>query len=101
MKITDFKDDVVYVTGAAGQIGSLLSKDLLSLGAKVIMIDNSKERLESFLSDSDLDERNYLACEVDISNLLEVKESIKKVFNYVNQKDFFLNDSRPNLLNIL
>ena len=93
MKISDFKDDVVYVTGAAGQIGRHLSKDLLNLGAKVIMIDNSKKRLESFLSDSNLDERNYLACEVDISNLLEVKESIKKGFKKFGKINMQVNNA--------
>ena len=36
----------LIITGAAGRIGSAVSKEALSLGASVLMVDNTNERLQ-------------------------------------------------------
>ena len=74
----EFKNEIIYITGAAGQIGSLLTRKFLECGANVILVDNCIENLEEFKKSLKYPESRFLISQIDIANQNEVKDSIQK-----------------------
>jgi len=97
------------ITGCAGFIGTNLTKKLLSLGNKVIGVDNfyssKKERIKLFAG-----KKNFSFIEHDIRKPLKIKEKIDEIFNLacptsppIYQKDpiFTLETSVLGIINML
>ena len=74
----EFKNEIIYITGAAGQIGSLLTRKFLEYGANVILVDNCIKNLEDYKKSLEYPESRFLISQIDIANQNEVKDSIQK-----------------------
>ena len=74
----EFKNEIVYITGAAGQLGSLLSRKFLEYGANVILVDNHIKNLEDFKKSLKYPDSRFQISQIDISNQKAVKDSIQQ-----------------------
>ena len=89
----DMSGEVVLITGAAGNIGQVITKSLLGLGAIVVMVDINKNRLKEFKDSNEefIDKIYFLECD------LEREESVDFIFNYVKdnlgQLDVLINNA--------
>jgi len=89
----DMSGEVVLITGAAGNIGQVITKSLLELGAIVVMVDINKNRLKEFKDSNEefIDKIYFLECD------LEREESVDFIFNYVKdnlgQLDVLINNA--------
>lgn len=78
---------VVFITGAAGQLGQVLIKELLMSNAKVVAVDNSEEKLEELVSKNNFDESNITIIKADVKNIIEVQNAFEKgikLYGYIN-----------------
>lgn len=73
-------DEVVVVTGGAGQLGSALCERFDDLGNTVVMADIDVEGCEAQISDRSLE--NTHAVELDVSD----PESVRTVFDHVREE---------------
>ena len=80
--IYNLKDENVLITGAAGQLGSMLVDAFLKCGANVAALDVSKTVLEKKAASMKWDSKRVLLLEADI----RIKDEIKSAFNSVVQK---------------
>ena len=62
----DLKDKVAIITGAAGGIGTELSREFLSAGAKVVLASRNLESLSAL--QKELNNENTLIVETDITD---------------------------------
>ena len=75
IKNTSLKNKNVLITGGAGFIGSELTKQALSLGANVSVVDNLVNGKKSNLN---LDDKNLMFYEEDIRNQQVMQNLISK-----------------------
>lgn len=80
--IYNLKDENVLITGAAGQLGSMLVDAILKCGARVAALDVSKKVLEQKAASMQWDSKSVLLLEADIRR----KEDIKSAFNSAVQE---------------
>jgi len=83
----DFEDQLIVVTGAAGNLGSAVVQKFLERGGKVIGLDHGKERLESRFKSAFEEGKFILFEEIDVTNrerMLVLSQEIKKTKGYVD-----------------
>ena len=68
------KDKVAIITGGAGGIGMATAKLFLNEGAKVVLVDQSKEVLER--ASTELDHENLSYCIADVSKARDVEKFV-------------------------
>ena len=68
------KDKVAIITGGAGGIGMATAKLFLNEGAKVVLVDQSKEVLER--ASTELDHENLSYCIADVSKAKDVEKFV-------------------------
>ncbi|MGH8101407.1 MAG: NAD-dependent epimerase/dehydratase family protein, partial [Chthoniobacterales bacterium] len=95
------RNRMVLVTGAAGFIGSHLTDHLLQLGNKVVGIDNFSRGTRANLADSLLDP-NFQFFERDLSNLDSLREmlsafEVDTVWHLVANSDIGAGVADPNV----
>ena len=82
-----FNDQPILITGAAGFIGSFLSRKLIKENQFVIGVDNlndyydinlKKNRLEELVYSQPLAKNNFKFCEISIANQLDLISVFKK-----------------------
>ena len=88
-----FKNKKILVVGASGLIGVKLVKSLLDNDACVVAADLSLDHLHTSLESAGivLDDGNCLLRKIDITN----KESVKAIFNEIEDLDGAVNCSYP------
>ena len=75
-KFNKFTGKIVLVTGAAGAIGSQISKDFKKNGAEVILLDISEERLLKTAKNFG-EEVKFYKC--DLTNKSDIEDTFKKI----------------------
>ena len=78
MKKIDFKDKVVWITGASSGIGASLALQLNSLGAKVIASARRAEKLME-LKNKCPNPHNIITLPLDITNSISIENAMAKV----------------------
>jgi len=89
----EFKDKVVIITGAAGGIGAGTVKAFVEQGAKVVLVDISKENLEKTAADLKLQEGRFLLIPTDVSKEDDVINYVRKTKEVFGRIDVFFNNA--------
>lgn len=89
-----FQDKVVIVTGAASGIGLVTSELFLKLGARVVMADLSREKLEyAKLSLKSYSAENILPSVCDVSEEEDVKKTVRDAVQKFGKLDVVVNNA--------
>ena len=87
----DLKDKVTVITGAAGGIGTFLSREFLSAGAKVVLASRDLDKLNALATE--LNSKNTLVVEMDIIDPASVEAMVKKVTEHFGRIDTLINNA--------
>ncbi len=86
-----FSGKVAFVSGAASGIGAATARRLAELGAKLILADRDKIRLDTFAKS--LGSEDVLAVEVDVTAIASVEEAIKRGVDNFGGLDLAVNSA--------
>ncbi|MBM7656442.1 SDR family NAD(P)-dependent oxidoreductase [Neobacillus cucumis] len=89
-----FSDKVVLITGAAGGIGIAAAKAFAKEGAKLALVDLSKEALEK--AAGSIEAKEILLLSADVSKEEEVKRYVEETKNAYGKIDVFINNAGIN-----
>lgn len=81
------KDKVAIITGGGGGIGLATAKLFLDEGAKVVIVDISKEILEK--ASNELDHENLSYCIADVSKANDTKKFVERTLEVYGKIDVF------------
>lgn len=81
------KNKVAIITGGAGGIGKTTAKLFLEEGAKVVIVDISKEDLEK--ASYELDHVNLSYCVADVSKAADIQKFVEHTLEVHDQIDVF------------
>lgn len=89
-----FEDKVVLITGAAGGIGLAVAKVFAEEGAKLSLVDISKEALEE--KTKDINTKDKLLVAADVSDEEQVKNYVDETKKALGTIDVFINNAGIN-----
>jgi NAD(P)-dependent dehydrogenase (short-subunit alcohol dehydrogenase family) len=87
----DFTDQVVVVTGAAGNLGSAVARAFHAAGAKLTLIDRAPDRLPGLFPDLAGSPDHYLATSVDLGDVGAVDAMVKEALTRFGRIDVLAN----------
>ena len=88
--MVDFKQKVVLITGAVGNLGSAVARAFLAAGANLALSDRSMERTAKTFDDLSKDEHLFTS-DTDITNEGSVAAMIKQVLDRFGRIDCLVN----------
>jgi NAD(P)-dependent dehydrogenase (short-subunit alcohol dehydrogenase family) len=83
----DHKDKVIVITGASGQLGSLLASQYIELGAKVVGLDSVAPSISASQSIS------FDFVQLDIRNMKSVDETFSSLIDNYGGVDILINNA--------
>ena len=89
----NFKDKVVLITGASSGIGRESAIEFAKLGANIILISRTKEKLEQVAHELKKFNVTTLTCQCDVSDKQQVKEMSKTVLEKFDSVDILVNNA--------
>ena len=89
----DFKNKTILITGASSGIGKVTAIEFAKLGANVILVARSKEKLEQVENQLKKFNVKTLTCSCDVSNKENVKEMSKIVLEKFSSIDILVNNA--------
>ena len=89
----DFKDKIVLITGASSGIGRESAKEFAKLGANIILVSRTKEKLDQVANELRKFNVITLTCQCDVSNKDQVKEMSKMVLDKFDSVDILVNNA--------
>ena len=87
----DFKDRVVVISGAAGNLGRVVSQAFAALGAHMSLLDRKPGRLEELYGQLAGDPSHLLIGTVDMTNADSVESSFQQVIDKLGRVDVLIN----------
>ena len=87
----DFRDQVVIVTGAAGNLGSVTARAFREAGARLVLIDHRLARLEEQFGDLQDDDSGPILADVDLTDSGAVESMIFEVVQQLGDIDVLVN----------
>jgi NAD(P)-dependent dehydrogenase (short-subunit alcohol dehydrogenase family) len=87
----DFTDDVVIVTGAAGNLGQAVARAFHRAQAKLVLVDRSPDRLQQIYPEWVDSPDSYLATGVDLVDSDAVERMVKTALERFGQIDVLAN----------
>jgi len=84
------KNRTIVITGATGGLGAVVTRDLASRGAYLVLLDRDSERLASLTSDLLLPEERFLARSVDLLNPDETRRAAEAASTRLGHIDALL-----------
>jgi len=89
----NFKDKVVWITGASSGIGESLAKLFSVEGAKLVLSSRRREALEKVQKDIGLDAKNCLIVPLDLEeNSMGYEKEVQQVLNHFGRLDILINN---------
>lgn len=89
----DFKNKVVLITGASSGIGRESAIEFAKLGANIILVSRTKEKLEQVADELKKFNVTILVCQCDVSKKDQVKEMSKTVLEKFDSVDILVNNA--------
>ncbi|MCE2614481.1 MAG: SDR family oxidoreductase [Nitrosopumilus sp. (ex Thoosa mismalolli)] len=89
----DFKNKTILITGASSGIGKVTAIEFAKLGANVILVARSKEKLEQVENQLKKFNVKTLTCSCDVSNKENVEEMSKIVLEKFSSIDILVNNA--------
>ena len=89
----DFKNKVVLITGASSGIGRESAIEFAKLGASIILVSRTKEKLEQVADELKKFNVTILVCQCDVSKKDQVKEMSKTVLEKFDSVDILVNNA--------
>ncbi|MDF2421786.1 MAG: SDR family NAD(P)-dependent oxidoreductase [Nitrosopumilus sp.] len=89
----DFKNKVVLITGASSGIGRESATAFAKLGADIILVSRTKEKLEQVADELKKFNVTTLVCQCDVSKKDQVKEMSRIVLEKFNSVDILVNNA--------
>ena len=89
----NLKDESVLITGAAGQIGSMVVDSLLNVGAKVAAVDRSLNSLEEKANSMNWDSKLVILIEADVCNRDRVSSAFDTAKSKFGSIDHLINNA--------
>lgn len=86
----DFSDQVVIVTGAAGGLGQVTARAFHAAGAKLVLVDNRRDRLSQLFADI-IDRVDCLVPAIDITDPNGVEKMTVDAIAHFGRIDILLN----------
>lgn len=90
---TQFQDQVAIVTGAAGGIGSAVTRRILRDGARVVLVDIDRLQLEAQIEQIGPDAARVLAAPADVTQEADVAEYVRRTAEHFGRVDLFFNNA--------
>lgn len=87
--MVNLKNKKILITGASKGLGLVCAKALAAEGAKLVLLARSKEKLEE-LRGSFSNPENHLSIATDITDLNQLRESVKTAKEFLNEIDVIL-----------
>ena len=89
----DFKDKVVLITGASSGIGRDSAIEFARLGANVVLVSRTRERLEQVADELQGFGVTVLVCQCDVSDKAQVREMARSVLEKFGSIDILVNNA--------
>lgn len=86
----EFQGKIIVITGAAGGIGHAAAKQLLGLGATVVMVDNNRPGLEKAAREIDPEGKRTLLRQLDITSSSACNELYAEIASRCGCIDHFI-----------
>jgi NAD(P)-dependent dehydrogenase (short-subunit alcohol dehydrogenase family) len=86
-----FQDKVVVVTGAAGALGSAVSKAFQDADARVVYVDQAGEQMKRIISEAARDQEHQLAVIADLISVEGAERMAAKVIERFGKLDVLVN----------
>jgi len=87
----DFSEDVIVVTGAAGNLGSAVVKRFLRQGGKVCALDHRRGRLEGLFADSTGEGQLHIYEGVDVTDRKALENLAGRISSEVGEVSVLVN----------
>ena len=85
------KDRVAIITGASGGLGSVVARQFAERGARLALLDRSRERLERLAADLGLTDDRYLLSTSDLTDPAAARAAAKDVVGKFGRAEILLN----------
>ncbi len=89
----NFKDKLVLITGASSGIGRESAKEFAKLGANIVLVSRTKEKLDQVANELRKFNVITLTCQCDVSNKDQVKKMSKMVLDKFDSVDILVNNA--------
>lgn len=89
--MSSFQDQIVCVTGAAGNLGQAVARAFQTAGAHLVLVDHKPDRLSALYPDLDGSPEHVLATSVDLGNELAVATLTKETVERFGRIDVLVN----------
>jgi len=87
----DFNNQVIMISGAAGNIGQVVARSFQDAGGKLALVDRGKDRLESTFPDLISAENHLLVNCADVMDEDAVADSLGESLGYFGRIDVLVN----------
>ena len=86
--VLDLEGKIAFISGAAQGIGLISARKFISEGAKVIAVDQQKDKLDLLSSEG---KESIFSIQADLGNEEEIENSVKSGCEYFGGLDILLN----------
>jgi NAD(P)-dependent dehydrogenase (short-subunit alcohol dehydrogenase family) len=87
----DFTNRVVVITGAAGNLGVITARAFQAVGASLVLVDRSPDRLPKLFPELADSAKHFLATGVDLSDVAAVETMARETVKRLGRIDVLVN----------
>ena len=88
----NFKEKVVWITGASSGIGEALAEEFAKLGARLILSSRREAELERVKVKLKLSDKDCLVLPLDLEQYDKMEDKVEKALNHFDRIDFLVNN---------
>ncbi len=88
----NFKEKVVWITGASSGIGEALAEEFAKLGARLILSSRRQAELERVKAKLKMSDEDCLVLPLDLEQYHEMEDKVEKALNHFDRIDYLVNN---------